>query len=519
MKTINTTLPVYNRLSKQCYQRSGKNSVIGAVPCPQYRLPAMQWNVEDDDPGVITEVYLIDASGNDTNAPVIFENWFNDTITPYEALTSSGLDIISAINTGGSSGKADLIGTTSVFQNIAINETVRVTGFFHLVSGTAPAVLIYEGTFHTHSFAPVEGWNTFEVTFHHATYMNVAVYNLNTNTSFSFVGVKIAIGLLNGFFQSLPSLDTSITDEYFQYDGDTLNFNLPFGLYYLKFVTTNGYIYYSEWFEVTCIYPNLISSFTNNGCNSFNASGVILNDIWCFGAGDKSGYSNSFSVEKGETIKVIFYHSQYAGGMDYPSIELRDTSDHTTLRSNSELVTEGLNEVTFIATATDDVEFTIFNLAGDTSNFSTTEILVMREYSAEYTRIDFSNTCDLGDIVYAEGLSQTLWIKSELMEAAFPMTPEGSEDGNGLFVPTFRRQEKLQIIRTPMITQVMVECLYRLMLHDTITIIDLVGDAWTVKSLETEHEWQGDDKYFALAVLTFDLNETFVISGCCNNIT
>ena len=75
------------------------------------------------------------------------------------------------------------------------------------------------------------------------------------------------------------------------------------------------------------------------------------------------------------------------------------------------------------------------------------------------------------------------------------------------------------MIRTPLITQVMVECLYRLMLHDTITIIDLVGDTWTVKSLETEHEWQGDDKYYALAELTFDLDEVFVIAGCCNNIT
>jgi len=99
------------------------------------------------------------------------------------------------------------------------------------------------------------------------------------------------------------------------------------------------------------------------------------------------------------------------------------------------------------------------------------------------------------------------------------MTPEGSEDGNGLFIPTFRRQEKIQLIRTPAITQVMVECLYRLMLHDTITLIDLVGDTWTVKSLETEHEWQGEDKYFALAVLTLDLSEVFVTAGCCNDIT
>ena len=56
-----------------------------------------------------------------------------------------------------------------------------------------------------------------------------------------------------------PSVDG---DNYFIYNGDTLNSALPTGNYYLKITMTAGHIYYSDWFTVQCVYCNFANTFT-----------------------------------------------------------------------------------------------------------------------------------------------------------------------------------------------------------------------------------------------------------------
>jgi hypothetical protein len=136
-----------------------------------------------------------------------------------------------------------------------------------------------------------------------------------------------------------------------------------------------------------------------------------------------------------------------------------------------------------------------------------------------YLTINFSNGCDLGDILYKNGFTQTLWLESETMETSFPTEEEGQNNGEGRFVRTFARQVKKYNIKTMTLPDFLIEVLYRLKLHDTIQLIDLVGNVNDVYNLEVEHEWLGDDKYYATASLTFDYDEAFIIGGCCSNLT
>jgi hypothetical protein len=136
-------------------------------------------------------------------------------------------------------------------------------------------------------------------------------------------------------------------------------------------------------------------------------------------------------------------------------------------------------------------------------------------YSTKYLIINFHNHCDLGDILYQDGLTQTIWLESETMENSFPLKEEGAENGQGRFVRTFGRQTKKYLARTMQLPGYMVDVFNRMRLHDTITITDLVGDVYTVYNLEVEHEWLYDDKYYCKLDLTFDYDETVVVSGCC----
>lgn len=68
MKTVITTLPIYDKIDKQCYQRS-KDSGHGIIPiiCPLERLPSFQWIDGADGASTITKIELIDESGTATD--------------------------------------------------------------------------------------------------------------------------------------------------------------------------------------------------------------------------------------------------------------------------------------------------------------------------------------------------------------------------------------------------------------------------------------------------------------------
>ena len=518
MKTITTVLPVYDKISKQCFERGKKGGVDKPIPiiCPRHRLPSMQWNVQNDNPGIITSVNLISSTGDNMSSPVRSTYWLN---VNYETFNFSGLDIINAINIGGGNG---VTSCTPTFH-LSIGDTVEVTGDFVLNSGTAPTLRISDGV-HDYSHTLSSSTNKYE-----STVTDTGDYYINIETAvasnFSFINVKIVTDSFTNYLQNLPELITGLSDEYFQYNEDSLNFLMPTGVYYLKFTTVNGFEYYSDYFEVKCVYKNLIYEFTNSLTTPYFTYIVSDNTIsYIFGIHGATGsmlYSNSFLVNKDEVIHLQFnYMANGGGGGDDPFyIELRDSIDHTTVMSNTVSPAIGLNNIDFICTDYGSVELVVYTVPADDSVMYGSEFFVYREYSDKYLQIDFSNTCDLGNILYSEGFTQTAWIESEPMEMTFPQEDKGIENGEGQFIRTFARQTKKYLVKTKDLPDYMVEVFNRMRLHDTVEITDLVGDTNDVYNLEVEHEWLWDDRYYAKIELTFDYDETFVIGGCCNNLT
>jgi hypothetical protein len=312
------------------------------------------------------------------------------------------------------------------------------------------------------------------------------------------------------YFVALPSSHAITGDKYFSYDGDTLNYLIETGTYYLKITMDNNKIYYSDWFRTECIYENLLTSLLNVSYDTFDIDGISLTSVINTG-GDDNGSSNLFTVTSGETIKIMFNLTLNSGQL--PTIYIANSG--WVLFSQVDAVA-GLNELTLVPTFSGDARIRIRNTAA--SNFSTGEIHVYRESISNYLIINFSNTCDIGDILYHDGFTQTLWLESEPMETTFPIDDKGVEDGEGRFIRTFARQVKKYSIKTKELPGFMVDVFHRMRLHDDIELTDLVGDDNEVYNLEVEHEWLWDDKYYAQISLTFDYNEVFIVAGCCNNI-
>lgn len=513
MKTIYTSLPIYDRLAKQCYERAraGHSGYDLPVPvvCPRHRLPSFQWLDNGDGATSVSNIELIDRGGDNYNGPTPFTGWTNNGWDV--SWESSGLEF-TASETSAHIANAEINGILYIdagellkFHCVAtinvdnlqlyILENGALAGTYNIVSGenniehTVLANCTYVG-----------GGLTMYISSDLATAQTVTVSNTD-----------ITINSINNYFVTLPASHAITGDTYFAYDGDTLNYLLPAGVYYLKITMDTGHIYYSDWFKVDCVYENLITGWTNNGYDTLTLSNT---SIWAASEAGVNGnaYSDSFESFIGEEITVIFFLSLIAG--DLPVVTLNDTGDTDPQDENA---VEGLNVITFTSTLTTDYEIQFSNATAST--WMASEVMVIRSFSTKYLVLNFSNECDLGDILYSEGFDQTVWFESEPMETAFPQEEVGLTNGNGRFVRTFARQVKKYIARTKEMPDFMVEVFNRMKLHDTIELVNLVGDINDVYNLEVSHEWLGDDKYYARIDLNFDLNEVFTIAGCCNNIT
>ena len=508
MKTIYTSLPIYDNIAKQCYERIKKSKLDKLVPIitPRHRLPSFQWNAETVDMGDVTRIEML-KEAYDATETTVSTGWGTDT--GFDVFAHTGLEITTAENAGGVCAVSTNIGAT-------IRGTqIRIVGTLTLIGGTAPAIWT-DGVLNSVSIA--EGANDIILTCT-STVANASVtIYYNGATDYTFAGVAITRidnnFNITDFFPTLP-VETNLTsDTYYTHEGDTLKWLLAAGVYYLKITMEEDYILYSEWFQVTCVYENLITEFTNVDYNTFTSSGTTISNA-VETIGDGSATSDDISVIKDEVITVILNYVSGSGAD--PSVVLY-SDDEASNVSNIVVLTEGINTVTFTVTKTvSDAVLKIYVAAA--SQYSTSEIQVQRAYSAKYLNINYSNTCDLGDILYSEGLTQSVWFESETMEPSFPQEDQGVNNGEERFVRSFARQTKKYLARTLDMPDFMAEVFHRMKLHDSIEMIDLVGNENDIYNLEVEHEWLFDDKYLVRVDLTFDYDEAFVIAGCCNNLT
>src|SRR5512133_683476 len=267
MKTIYTCLPIYDKVSKQCFRRatvaktSGYDKVVPTVTS-RHRLPSFQWLDDGDGAASVSTIELMDINDETYNGDMRYLNYVSNN---YDTFVSSGLNVTSAIVTGAANKNA-IIGP---YYMAKAGEIIRVKYNYHRISGAVSPYINFNNNagLETHNDTLVEGENeiTYTITGDSVAPdgLIITLFSQLGPVSFTFTGVEIGVDRINQLFVTLPALYTDGTNTWFTYDGDTLNHLLPEGLYYLKITMNNGYVYYSEWFLVDCVFENLITAFTN----------------------------------------------------------------------------------------------------------------------------------------------------------------------------------------------------------------------------------------------------------------
>jgi hypothetical protein len=138
----------------------------------------------------------------------------------------------------------------------------------------------------------------------------------------------------------------------------------------------------------------------------------------------------------------------------------------------------------------------------------------------KYLKFEYWNTCDLGNIYYQGGQHFWFYLDGDVLEPFHEDTEDGQEDGDGDFVPTFRRQMKRYRIKTSLVPDYLIDAIQRMKLHDNIELTFKTGEVEQIYNLDVEPEWQFEKKCWqGTVVLTFDMDEKVVLGACCDNLT
>ena len=459
--------------------------------CPRHKLLPFQIQRPHVANTYLSSLALVDCDGAETDifddlysTRMLFKFWFNAAGgDAYSTLDTSTTSILTAINV-----PVDAAWAYSDEFLLATGDTLRVDYDLTLNSGDLPSLYLGEsdGTKHSAGIVMATGVNSalLKATSNDGGSVRLLAQSEATDAvSFACDFTRTAKNTLE--------LDEFTTYDFITYNGTPLSSSLPYGVYYLK-ASDGNIIWYSEWFSVSKLQPNLQTSWVGDTYDVFTTSGTDITSARQVGASAAAAGSNEFPVRTGE--KIIFTYDFELVAGDIPVVGIYTVAGNI-LISNSESLVDGLNTIEFTVTGSNAAAFLRISTPGITEY----EVYSMgtRRKAGEYIHLEYTNSRDFnnGDesIYYADGFTQQAYLNTRLG----PPTHEPIEFGdekNGVFQAE-KIVSKYVYNFVAYESPAMFAALRLLPLHDTIKILDRTGIEYTpsVGNLTIDPDWSTFD--------------------------
>lgn len=138
----------------------------------------------------------------------------------------------------------------------------------------------------------------------------------------------------------------------------------------------------------------------------------------------------------------------------------------------------------------------------------------------KYLKIEYWNSCDLGNIYYQGGQHFWFFLDADVMEPFHEDIEDGQENGEGQFIATYRKQTKRYRIRTGLVSDYLIDAIQRMKLHDHVELTFKTGEIEQIYNIDVEVEWEFEKQlYQGIVTITFDIDESVLLTACCNNLT
>ena len=511
MNSLNQILPFYDSLRKVSDPVDSGVKIL----CPIHKLPAFQFRRDHSTTEWPMLINLVDTLGNKTNIISYFDltgelitSWTN---VSFATFTSSGKNITSAIdNSVGAIQYAysnDLVITSGEVYKAEINLTLN--------SGDAPRIAIGFAILNIYSnIVTLE--NGYNVAYLTATATGTYKLLMVGPTGLSNFSCTVSLKKV-----SFPRIMSYTTYDYIQYNGEALNTMLPKGAYYLEIVSgvnpATGYpaikssireYNYSEWLQISEINKNLINTWSEQGFDTFTSSGSAISSAISSGSARAVAVPTRVKNVKKDDIFRFTCFLTFNSGTE-PYLRFRDPETDDNLFTPVQL-SDGMNDLELTLTKTPyNSEGLLDIYTGAATNFSTNECGLFRDYSEDYITLEYSNSSDLGTILYQDGFVQQGWFGGFLGKGEGQTERIGDElDGQFIdekVISRFVYKMKLHV------NKFIYRGLQLLRGHSSITITDKDGNQYTPLNIEVDPpNWNGER---GLCEIRFTTSEDIFINA------
>lgn len=135
---------------------------------------------------------------------------------------------------------------------------------------------------------------------------------------------------------------------------------------------------------------------------------------------------------------------------------------------------------------------------------------------ANYIKLEWTNSCDLGGIYYQGGFTNKLFFDTNVGNPTYEEEIEEQYNGDGVLISTFQRLVKIYKFQV-FVPEYIADALKLMQLHDTVTLTFLDGSySGTIRNIKADISFEDiSNDCMALATISFQQDDQVVKTNCC----
>lgn len=138
---------------------------------------------------------------------------------------------------------------------------------------------------------------------------------------------------------------------------------------------------------------------------------------------------------------------------------------------------------------------------------------------ANYIKLTWTNSCDLGNIYYSGGFENKIFLDALIGAPDFKELEEGEENDQGVFVKTLEKLQKINKFQC-YVPEYLVDALKLMPLHDDVKIFYTNGlYSSQIRNIKVDVEWEDiSNECMALVTVSFQQDDQVVKDNCCTTL-
>lgn len=138
---------------------------------------------------------------------------------------------------------------------------------------------------------------------------------------------------------------------------------------------------------------------------------------------------------------------------------------------------------------------------------------------ANYIKLEWWNSCDLGGIYYQGGFKNRLYFNTNVGKPDYEYEVEEEYNGDGVLISTFKRLVKIYKFQV-FVPEYVADALQLMQLHDNIELTFLDGTySSSIRNIKCDVSFEDiTNDCMAVATISFQQDDQVIKTNCCVNL-